>query len=145
MNKTGLKREQLLALADNTIITLGEHGSRIYSNGTETKISSHPGHKPEWSPDGNSIVYGSGGGLVTVKPNGNRLTWILQKTSTWEFYSAYWSPRSDQLVFFGQSYESGVRNTDLFRIDANGNNLVQLTDTPATSEERTNDQSGGWR
>lgn len=39
MNKTGLNREQLLALADNTIITLGEHGSRIYSNGTETKIS----------------------------------------------------------------------------------------------------------
>jgi len=114
-------------------------------SGTETKISSHPGHKPEWSPDGNSIVYGVSGGFVTIKPNGKRLTWILQKTSTWEFYSAYWSPRSDQLVFYGQSYASGSRNTDMFRIDANGQNLVQLTDTPAPSDERTNDQSGGWR
>jgi len=39
LNKTGLTREELLALADNTIITLGEHGSRIYQNGTETKIA----------------------------------------------------------------------------------------------------------
>ncbi|SHO47814.1 carbohydrate kinase family protein [Desulfopila aestuarii] len=39
LNKTGLTREELLALADNTIITLGEHGSRIYRNGTETKIA----------------------------------------------------------------------------------------------------------
>ena len=38
LNKTGLTREELLALADNTIITLGEHGSRVYHNGTEMKI-----------------------------------------------------------------------------------------------------------
>jgi len=39
LNKTSLTREELLALADNTIITLGEHGSRLYQNGTETKIA----------------------------------------------------------------------------------------------------------
>lgn len=39
LNKTSLTREELLALADNTIITLGEHGSRLYHNGTETKIA----------------------------------------------------------------------------------------------------------
>ena len=38
-NKTELSRETLLALADNTIITLGEHGSTVYSDGKETKIA----------------------------------------------------------------------------------------------------------
>lgn len=38
VNKTGLPREELLALAQNTIITLGEHGSKVYENGTETHI-----------------------------------------------------------------------------------------------------------
>lgn len=39
LNKTGLSREELLALGDNTIITLGEHGSQIYAEGKEEKIS----------------------------------------------------------------------------------------------------------
>jgi adenosine kinase len=39
LNKTALSREELLALADNTIITLGEHGSQVFENGTETKIA----------------------------------------------------------------------------------------------------------
>ncbi len=39
LNKTALSRQELLALADNTIITLGEHGSQVFANGTETKIA----------------------------------------------------------------------------------------------------------
>lgn len=39
LNKTGLQREELLSLAENTIITLGEHGSKVYQNGTETNIA----------------------------------------------------------------------------------------------------------
>jgi adenosine kinase len=39
LNKTALSKEELLKLADNTIITLGEHGSQVFENGIETKIS----------------------------------------------------------------------------------------------------------
>lgn len=38
MDKTGLSSEELSGLAENTIITLGEHGSRLYSGGEETEI-----------------------------------------------------------------------------------------------------------
>lgn len=38
LNKTELPKEKLLSLAQSTIITLGEHGSKIYTNGSETAI-----------------------------------------------------------------------------------------------------------
>ena len=39
MNKTGLSKEELLKLAETTIITLGEHGSKLYTNGSVTDIA----------------------------------------------------------------------------------------------------------
>lgn len=39
LNKTGLTREGLLDLAKATIITLGEHGSKVYVQGNETSIA----------------------------------------------------------------------------------------------------------
>ncbi len=38
LNKTGLRKEELLALGENTIITLGEHGSQLFTEGREEKI-----------------------------------------------------------------------------------------------------------
>jgi len=112
-------------------------------DGTETKISLHPGHNPQWSPDGNLIVYGVGGGFVSIRPNGKRLTWILQPTSDWEFYYAYFSPDSQNLVFTGIS-KLGDSNWDVFRMNANGGSLVNLTDTP-NSREVTQKGLAAWR
>lgn len=39
LKKTGLDRQGLLALADNTIITLGEHGSQLFEKGTASTIA----------------------------------------------------------------------------------------------------------
>ncbi|MFV0436022.1 MAG: carbohydrate kinase family protein [Desulfopila sp.] len=39
VNKTGLGRDDLLRLAANTIITLGEQGSTLYTNGDATRIA----------------------------------------------------------------------------------------------------------
>jgi Tol biopolymer transport system component len=114
-------------------------------SGTETKISADPGHNPQWSPDGDTIVYGDGWGLFTIKPNGKRRTRILQKTSTWTFIDAYFSPDSQYLVFTGQSFESTGINHDVFRMNVNGGDLVNLTDTPGPTTERTFSGNAGWR
>ena len=39
LNKTEMTREALLGLPKATIITLGEHGSQLFENGSETKIA----------------------------------------------------------------------------------------------------------
>ena len=39
MNKTGLSKESLLDQAGTTIITLGEHGSKLYTEDEETEIA----------------------------------------------------------------------------------------------------------
>lgn len=39
LNKTELRKDELLALGDNTIITLGEHGSQVHAGGITTKIA----------------------------------------------------------------------------------------------------------
>ena len=38
LNKTGLAKEEILERAEATIVTLGEHGSLLYANGTEQQI-----------------------------------------------------------------------------------------------------------
>jgi adenosine kinase len=38
LNKTGRDKEEILDRAEATIVTLGEHGSQVYTNGTETTI-----------------------------------------------------------------------------------------------------------
>lgn len=39
LNKTGLSRQELLALPEAVIVTLGEHGSNLHVNGVETRIA----------------------------------------------------------------------------------------------------------
>jgi adenosine kinase len=45
MDKTDLSKEQLLGLADNTIITLGDKGSEVYEKEGMTQIASFPASK----------------------------------------------------------------------------------------------------
>lgn len=113
-------------------------------NGSESKISSNPGYGPEWSPNGKLIAYSVGGNLVTIKPTGRNELWIVRRTSNWTYVFAQWSPDSSQLVFTGQDSDNNY-NWDLFRADANGNNFVQLTDTPTPAREQTASYNSGWR
>jgi len=112
--------------------------------GSETMISSYPGYGPEWSPNGKLIAYSVGGNLVTIKPTGRNELWIVPRTSNWTYLWAQWSPDSGKLVFTGQDSDKN-NNWDLFRVDANGNNMVQLTDTPTPAKEQTASYYSGWR
>jgi len=113
-------------------------------NGSETMISTNPGYGPEWSPNGKLIVYSVGGNLVTIKPTGRNELWIVPRTSNWTYVFAQWAPDSSQLVFTGQDSDNNY-NWDLFRVDANGNNFLQLTDTPTPAKEQTASYNSGWR
>ncbi len=68
LDKTGLKKEDLLALTDSTIVTLGEHGSRLYSKGNELKIDPFHARKVV-DPTGCGDAYRGGliSGLVAGK------------------------------------------------------------------------------
>jgi dipeptidyl aminopeptidase/acylaminoacyl peptidase len=110
-------------------------------DGTETMISRDPGHMAEWSPDGSRIVYQVSGGFVTIKPIEKSRLWLLRDTSTWHFYHAFWSPDSNYLVFTGQATAGGER--EIFRVNANGGGLVQLTQAPYGGY--TTEWNAGWR
>lgn len=70
LNKTGLSREELLALGDSTIITLGEHGSSVFTNGSETKIAAAKADKVV-DPTGCGDAYR--GALLSGLAKGNDL------------------------------------------------------------------------
>ncbi|MEE4165278.1 MAG: carbohydrate kinase family protein [Desulfocapsaceae bacterium] len=70
MNKTGLSKRSLLDLAGTTIITLGEHGSKLYSNGSETDIAPARAEKVT-DPTGCGDAYR--GGLISGIVSGKSL------------------------------------------------------------------------
>ncbi len=71
LDKTGLKKEELLGRAETTIITLGESGSMIYGTEGEKKIPVCPAKKV-LDPTGAGDAYR--GGLVSGLINGKNLT-----------------------------------------------------------------------
>jgi len=84
----------------------------------------------EWSPDGDWIAFSEYAGgeispqkwsvFITRRDGSDRR--LLTPNATW----ATWSPDSRRLVF--QSGRTG--NTEIFAVDADGSNVVQLTDHP---------------
>lgn len=70
LDKTGLKKEELLGRAETTIVTLGEAGSMIYAADGETKIPVCPAKKVV-DPTGAGDAYR--GGLISGLVNGRSL------------------------------------------------------------------------
>lgn len=70
MSKTGLSRSSLLSLAGTTIITLGEHGSRLYNEVGETDIAPARAEKVT-DPTGCGDAYR--GGLISGIVSGKSL------------------------------------------------------------------------
>ncbi len=95
--------------------------------GSPSLIVSHAS-EPAWSPDGRRIAFSSGAGISVANADGSNVTPVT--TDGGGGWSPSWSPEGTRIVFA----RSDGTYLDLFAIDADGSNLVRLTNTPASEE-----------
>lgn len=82
-----------------------------------------------WSPDGERLLFGSGGSLYTMAPDGSDVSQLPMDTGAGFAYAfdPSWSPDGTRLVF--SMYLERLDQVDIFTAAADGSDLVQLTDT----------------
>ena len=95
---------------------------------------------PDWSPDGNFIVYrvwgddGRGGEARGLRLLDLRDQSVNMLTTEWDNFP-YWSPSGELILFTRQ--KSDDRDFDVFTIRPDGTNLRQLTATPGSDGHAT--------
>jgi TolB protein len=114
--------------------------------------------QPQWSPDGDTIAFVVNGDMIgtdqtseiyTIHPDGTNLR---QLTATGGVnLGPDWSPDGKQLVFYG--YEAGAFDdtsapvslrTEVFRIDAEGGEPLNLTQSTGLDYDPTWSPDGEW-
>ena len=113
-----------IALTSNSIYVSNADGSNL------RRVTRAYSKSPfVWSPDGQTILYGrtDSSGIHTIRFDGRkdfRVTHDPIPNTSWETLS--WSPNGRSIA-----YTSGpTGSSDIYLIDANGKNRLQLTGTP---------------
>jgi len=116
-------------------------GGGIYvmgSTGESVRRVVADGHDPAWSPDGAQIVYTSSFWNDPAGRNTEGTLWIVDvdggtprqiTDASMDAVQPDWSPDGRRVVFWSVGSPSGRR--DLWSIDVDGENLVQLTEDEA--------------
>ncbi|MEX0332632.1 MAG: TolB family protein [Puniceicoccaceae bacterium] len=112
-------------------------------SGPEVQVFHYIAGGPEWSPNGESILFSQSGSIWTIKANGKRAVRVVQDTAEWSFSEAHWSTDSQHLVFRGASRSEN--KTDVFRSKANGSELTQLTSNTAPDKSYMPHNFSAWR
>ncbi len=83
---------------------------------------------PRWSPDGTQILFSVPGvwHLYSIEPNGENLTQITDFRSN----NGDWSPDGSQIVFQSDHDNEPEDTPDIYIIDIDGENLVEILDDP---------------
>ena len=87
------------------------------------------------SPDGRCIVYDSGGGkskIMVMNIDGSQELCLSGDDTETSNHDPTWSPDGTRIVF--SSYNLTEDNSDIYVVDADGNNLTKLTDTSKRDE-----------
>jgi Tol biopolymer transport system component len=102
----------------------GSHFHRVFDDPKHVDLF------PTWSPDGSKLLFGRSSNrtgnlaLFTIQPDGSDLTRITGARI--DHAGGQYTPDSSAIIFDGS--EGGVIAA-LYRVDADGSNLVQLTPT----------------
>ncbi len=160
MNADGSERMQLTTdpeldfdpawSPDGTRIAFRSHrddNEEIYvmnADGSEqTNLTNHPAsdYSPAWSPDGARIAFASnragrsGNDIWIMDADGSNPVQITDIAGISEYPT--WSPDGRQLAFactFGRRLPEGVGDFEICVVNADGTELVQLTDAPNESK-----------
>ena len=82
-----------------------------------------------WSPNGTWILFDDHGRLFLVHPDGTDLRQVpIHPGGRYFAFEPDWSPDGTRIAF--SMYVARNRQDDIFTADANGTDLIQVTDTP---------------
>jgi dipeptidyl aminopeptidase/acylaminoacyl peptidase len=93
--------------------------------------------QPEWSPDGSQIAFAKNVGpsldldIYTIDADGTGEAFVFGSPSIDE--NPTWSPDGSKIAFTSSGSDP-AGFTDVWSVDLDGSNLVNLTNTPATNE-----------
>jgi Tol biopolymer transport system component len=91
---------------------------------------------PTWSPDGRWITFNTPEGTIeAIRPHGRGRHTILAATESFGGHKPWFSPDGSRILFVcGFQFPDGNFNDDLCVMDADGTDIVNLTNAPATHE-----------
>jgi Tol biopolymer transport system component len=110
----------------------GTHRHRILAPGLR------PGGRPDWSPDGKTILFrthpggdssGYGSNLYTIRPDGSGLRQLTRYPAADRVLEGSFSPDGRQIVFATSHGATGGSRPDLFVMNVDGTHVRPLTRT----------------